>query len=201
MNSTLAELTVHGQNTEMTLLCCQWYNDPSENKHTQHTLSAKGHQFKTVWYGHYLYHMSLSRYGAPPPPPPTDLWGSPLCSLVPCSPQGQFCTSQPCQTKGHVFHWFFSEPHPTSLLLKKAHTHTHTNFNNPKFGNCTFTYFWNMCTGMIHTTILYYTGCLKKSGTLDFLYFEIRKYSILWFHQIKHCLLKRMMPRSFDLVR
>ena len=37
----------------------------------------------------------------------------------------------------------------------------------------------------------YYTGCPSKSGTLDFRYFDIRKYSIFWFHQIKHCLLKK----------
>ena len=43
--------------------------------------------------------------------------------------------------------------------------------------------------------------CPQKSGTLDFCYFDIVKYSICWFHQIKHCLLKRMIPRSFDLVR
>ena len=43
-------------------------------------------------------------------------------------------------------------------------------------------------------------GVPKKSGTLNFSYFEIRKYSIFWFHQIKHCLRKRMMPR-YDLVR
>ena len=36
-----------------------------------------------------------------------------------------------------------------------------------------------------------YTGCPKKSVTLDFRYIEIWKYSIFWFHQIKHCLLKR----------
>ena len=40
----------------------------------------------------------------------------------------------------------------------------------------------------------------KKSRTLCFHYFDIRKYSIFWFHQIKHCLLKRMIPRSFDFV-
>ena len=40
----------------------------------------------------------------------------------------------------------------------------------------------------------------KKTRTLDFHYFDIRKYSIFWFHQIEHCLLKRMKPRSFDLV-
>ena len=44
-------------------------------------------------------------------------------------------------------------------------------------------------------------GCPKKSGTLDFRYFDIRKFSIFWFHQIKHCLLKRMILRSVDLVR
>ena len=54
-----------------------------------------------------------------------------------------------------------------------------------------------------------YTGCppkkkrKKRSGTPDFHYFDIRKYSIIlfWFHQIKHCLLKRMIPKSFDFVR
>ena len=40
-------------------------------------------------------------------------------------------------------------------------------------------------------------GVLKKSGTLDFRYFDIRKYSIFWFHQIKHCLLKRMYQDHF----
>ena len=40
----------------------------------------------------------------------------------------------------------------------------------------------------------------KKSETLDFRYFEIWKYSIFWFHQIKHCLLNRTIPRSYDLV-
>ena len=30
----------------------------------------------------------------------------------------------------------------------------------------------------------------KKSGTLDFRYFDNRKYSIFWFHQIKHCFWK-----------
>ena len=46
------------------------------------------------------------------------------------------------------------------------------------------------------------TGCPKKSGMLDFCYcyIEYRKFSIFWFHQVKHCLLKRMIPRSFDLV-
>ena len=42
-----------------------------------------------------------------------------------------------------------------------------------------------------------YTGCPPKSGTLDFCYFEYRKYSMFWFYQIKHCLLKRMIPRSY----
>ena len=46
-----------------------------------------------------------------------------------------------------------------------------------------------------HTTI---PGVPKKSGTLHFRYFDIWKYSIFWY-QIKHCLLKRMIPRSFDL--
>ena len=41
----------------------------------------------------------------------------------------------------------------------------------------------------------------QKSRTLDFQYFDIWKYSISWFHQIKHCLLKRMIPRSFDFIR
>ena len=45
-----------------------------------------------------------------------------------------------------------------------------------------------------------YTGCPQKSGTLDFQYFDIKKYSIFLFHQIKHCLLKRMIPRSLKLV-
>ena len=47
----------------------------------------------------------------------------------------------------------------------------------------------------------HYTGCPKKSVTLDFCYFDIRKYiySIFWFHQIKHCLLKRMIPRPFEI--
>ena len=40
----------------------------------------------------------------------------------------------------------------------------------------------------------------QKSGTLDFRNFDIPKYSIFWFHQIKHCLLKRMIPRSLKLV-
>ena len=40
----------------------------------------------------------------------------------------------------------------------------------------------------------------KITGTLNFRYFDIRKYSIFWFHQIKHCLLKRMIPRSLKLV-
>ena len=51
------------------------------------------------------------------------------------------------------------------------------------------------------TNIGYYTGCPQKIGTLDFHYFDIRKYSIVWFLQKKHCLLKRMIPRSLDLVR
>ena len=42
---------------------------------------------------------------------------------------------------------------------------------------------------------------VQKSGTLDFCYFDIRKCSIFWFHPIKHCLLKRMILRSFDLVQ
>ena len=37
----------------------------------------------------------------------------------------------------------------------------------------------------------------KKSGTLDFRYFDIRRYSIFWFYQIKHCLLKRMILQPF----
>ena len=41
----------------------------------------------------------------------------------------------------------------------------------------------------------------KKHGMLEFRYFDIKKYSIFWYHQIKHCILKRMIPRSFDLVR
>ena len=43
-------------------------------------------------------------------------------------------------------------------------------------------------------------GVPPKSTTLDFHYFYIRKYSIFWFHQIKYCLLKRMIPRSLKLV-
>ena len=39
----------------------------------------------------------------------------------------------------------------------------------------------------------------QKSGTLNFRYFDIRKYRIL-FHQIKHCLLKRRIRRSLNLV-
>ena len=39
-----------------------------------------------------------------------------------------------------------------------------------------------------------------KSGTLDFHYFDIKNYSIFWIHQIKHCLLKRMIPRSLKLL-
>ena len=41
------------------------------------------------------------------------------------------------------------------------------------------------------------TRCPKKSGTLNFCYFEIWKYSIFLFYQIKHCLLKRMIPSSY----
>ena len=44
-------------------------------------------------------------------------------------------------------------------------------------------------------TVYDYTGC-----PLDFRYFYIRKYNIFLFYQIKHCLLKRMIPRSFGLV-
>ena len=40
----------------------------------------------------------------------------------------------------------------------------------------------------------------QKSGTLDFCYFDMKKYSIFWFLQIKHSLLKRMIPRWFDLI-
>ena len=39
-----------------------------------------------------------------------------------------------------------------------------------------------------------YTGCSKKKGGGNArlsLYFDIRKYSIFWLHQIKHCLLKK----------
>ena len=39
----------------------------------------------------------------------------------------------------------------------------------------------------------------QKKETLDFRYFDIQQYSIFWFHQIKHCLLKRMIPRSLKL--
>ena len=49
--------------------------------------------------------------------------------------------------------------------------------------------------------ICIYTGCPPKSGTLVFRYFDIRKDSIFWFHQTKHCILKRMIPRLFDFVR
>ena len=42
-------------------------------------------------------------------------------------------------------------------------------------------------------------GVPPKSGTLDFHYFDNRKYSIFLFYQIRHCLLKRMIPRSFHL--
>ena len=52
-----------------------------------------------------------------------------------------------------------------------------------------------------------YQVSLKKSGTLDFCYFDIRKYIIFWFHQIKHCLLKKKLYQdhwnwfsSFDFV-
>ena len=38
----------------------------------------------------------------------------------------------------------------------------------------------------------------QKSGTVDFHYFDSK---IFWYYQIKHCLLKKMIPRSFDLVR
>ena len=36
----------------------------------------------------------------------------------------------------------------------------------------------------------------QEKRNARFHYFDIRKYSIFWFHQIKHCLLKRMIPRS-----
>ena len=44
----------------------------------------------------------------------------------------------------------------------------------------------------------------KGNSPFDFRNLDIRKYSIFWFHQIKHCLLKKkkkMIPRLFDLVR
>ena len=49
-------------------------------------------------------------------------------------------------------------------------------------------------------TVLHYTRCPPKSGTLNFRYFDIKKYSIFGYDQIKHCLLKRMITISFDLI-
>ena len=54
-----------------------------------------------------------------------------------------------------------------------------------------------------HPTILpthLIPGVPKKSGTFDFFFFTL-KYFIFWFHQLKHCLLKRMIPRSYGLVQ
>ena len=48
--------------------------------------------------------------------------------------------------------------------------------------------------------LICYNGCPKKIGTLNFRYFDIRKYCIFWFHQVNHCLLKRMIPRSLKLL-
>ena len=53
---------------------------------------------------------------------------------------------------------------------------------------------------LIYATTLCIYRVSQKSGTLNFCYFDIRKNSIFWFHQIKHCLLKRMIQRSVDLV-
>ena len=60
--------------------------------------------------------------------------------------------------------------------------------------------FWHLVHIYIVMYECWYIPGVPMSGTLDFHYFDIRKYSIFWFHQIKHCLLKRMIPRSFDLV-
>ena len=54
------------------------------------------------------------------------------------------------------------------------------------------------CTGTFKHT----TGCPPQKRNTRFWFpwtFGIRKYSIFWFHQIKHCLLKRMIPRSFEI--
>ena len=71
-------------------------------------------------------------------------------------------------------------------------------------GNIFFSsgYIWRNRNRHIYKTVfwrLYRVS--QKSGTLDFRYIDIRNYSIFWFHQIKHCLLKRMIPRSVDLVQ
>ena len=49
---------------------------------------------------------------------------------------------------------------------------------------------------------IFIPGVQKTERNAQFLLlWYIKKYSIFWFHQIKHCLLKRMIPRSFDLVQ
>ena len=60
-----------------------------------------------------------------------------------------------------------------------------------------------LCTSFKFThkrEVVYIYRVSQKRGTHDFRYFDIQKYSIFWFYQIKHCLLKRMIPRSLKLV-
>ena len=55
---------------------------------------------------------------------------------------------------------------------------------------------------MPHRWVYYmciYMGCPKKEERSIFVTLILKK-NIFWLHQIKHCLLKRMIPRSFDLV-
>ena len=65
-------------------------------------------------------------------------------------------------------------PHPGLCLMPWLHLHVTPSHESPK--------------GQI-----IYTGCPPKRGMLDFRYFDINKYSIFLFHQIKHCFLKRMI--------
>ena len=58
----------------------------------------------------------------------------------------------------------------------------------------------NCIKQMLLLSHLHYTTCPKKAERFDFHYFAVRKYSIIYFHQIDHCLLKRMISRSMKLV-
>ena len=56
---------------------------------------------------------------------------------------------------------------------------------------CPYSWIWTKPRWYQRAGATVYRGVPQQSGMLDFRYFEIRKYSIFWFHQIKHYLLKK----------
>ena len=63
----------------------------------------------------------------------------------------------------------------------------------------------NLEAPRLDPSLNHYTWCppppKKKEAERSIFVTWYSKINIFWFHQIKHCLLKRMIPRLFDLVR